>query len=278
MNIQDKLERILRELHIMLSRAPVSDVENAYVWIHKKEMQQLLSALSQTVTEMMEQYEITEQSRLHGELEAEKHRSEIIRNANHQAQDIYAASVLYTEDALSRIQDIIHASERSAKEILARLKHDMEEEKRRIRSNQLELITQLEDMNDTAKYLKLIEDRNREIAKEKEQKKEKEQARKYGRKKEEEPPITPAVVPEIKINEEYFEKAGLTPEGLPKIEWEEEAVTEEPQEDLPKIEYEKPVIKVNPEYFEKIKKKEQPPEQKGRFSFGWKSQGNSRQK
>lgn len=39
---------------------------------------------------MMEQYEITEQSRNRAELEAEKHRMEVIRNANRQAEDIYA--------------------------------------------------------------------------------------------------------------------------------------------------------------------------------------------
>ena len=33
MSIQDKLERILRELHIMLSRAPVSEIHEEYVLV-----------------------------------------------------------------------------------------------------------------------------------------------------------------------------------------------------------------------------------------------------
>ena len=273
MNIQDKLERILRELHIMVSRAPASDINEDYVLVPKKEMQKELGNLSQTVREMMDAYEVTEQGRNRGELEAEKLRMEIIRDANQQAEDIYAASVIYSEDALGRIQFIMDQAEMAASEVLKRMNREMEEEKRIVRSNQLELITQLEDMKDTAKYMKIIDERNRELAKAKAQKKESKQSRKYQRKGERDPEFT-AITPEIKINEEYFEKAGLTPEGIPK-EVAEEMAKEAPEEP---IVYEKPVIKVNPEYFEKTKKEtgeekkeeEKKPEEKRQrfFPFG----------
>ena len=249
MNIQDKLERILRELHIMVSRAPASDINEDYVLVPKKEMQKELGNLSQTVREMMDVYEVTEQGRNRGELEAEKLRMEIIRDANQQAEDIYAASVIYSEDALGRIQFIMEQAEMTASEVLKRMNREMEEERRIVRSNQLELITQLQDMKDTAKYMKIIDERNREQAKAKAQKKESKQSRKYQRKVERDPEFT-AITPEIKINEEYFEKAGLTPEGIPK-EVAEEMAKEAPEEP---VVYEKPVIKVNPEYFEKTKK------------------------
>ena len=72
--------------------------------------------------------------------------------------------------------------------------------------------------------MKLIEERNREIAKAKAQKKEKEETRQYQRKD----------TQEVQEQEEAAEE---TP-----IERQEE-----------KIVYEKPVIKVNPEYFERAK-------------------------
>lgn len=247
MNVQDKLERILREMHIMVSRGPTLENDSDFVLIHKKDMQRLLGGISQAVSEMMEQYEITEQSRNRAELEAEKHRMEIIRNANRQAEDIYAASVMYTDDALGRIQDIIEEAEKSAKEILHTLNRSMEEEKRLIRTNQLELKTQLEDMKDTAKYIKLIEERNREIAKAKNKKTNDEKERRYQRTEDKDEDFVP-ITPEIKINEEYFEKAGLTPEGLPKDMEEETGAEETGAEETA---YEKPVIKINEEYFEK---------------------------
>ena len=256
MNIQDQLERILRELLITVSRAPASDANAEYVLVHKREMQRQLGSLRDVVALMMEQYEVTEQSRLHAELEVEKQRTEIIRSANHQAEDIYAASVIYTDDALGRIQDIIDEAEKSTKKILGRIGREMEQERRRIRGNQVELMTQLEDMNDTAKYLRLIEERNKELAKEREKKQEKKQ--RYEREPAKETEIA-AVSPEIKVNEEYFEKAGLTPDGLPKEMTEgilKEAELEIAEEIAPKeeVHYDKPVIKVNQEYYEKVKK------------------------
>ena len=110
MSIQDKLERILREMHLMVSRGQVVETDEEYVLIHKKIMQQQLTNLSEAVNEMMEFYDLTVQGRNRAELEAENQRMEILRNANHQSQDIYAASVLYSEDALGRIQKIGRAS------------------------------------------------------------------------------------------------------------------------------------------------------------------------
>ena len=244
MSIKDKLERILREMHIMVSRGQISEIDEAYVLIPKKEMQQLLNGISQTINEMMEYYELTEEGRNRAQLGAEKQRMEIIRNANHQAQDIYAASVLYSEDALGRIQNIINEAEKSSKEILSRLNREMEEEKRIVRSNQLELITQLEDLKDSSKYMRLIEERNREIAKEELKKQETIQKRKYRSKTKEQ------------TQEDTAE------------DFTEEMVKESPKEDNEeKIVYEKPVIKVNEQYFQKQEDNQKEKHQK-LFSFG----------
>ena len=258
MNIQDQLERSLRDLLVTVSRAPVARENPEYVLVQKKEVQRQLGVLRDIVASMMEQYEVTEQSRLHAELEVEKQRTEIIRSANHQAEDIYAASVIYTDDALGRIQDIIDEAEKSTKRILSRMGREMEEERRRIRSNQVELMTQLEDMNDTAKYMRLIDERNKEIAKAKAEKKEKGMANREKNTESDKAEFM-AGAPVIKINEEYFEKAGLTPDGLPKAM--EEGILKEAEQEIAQelspsedVRYEKPVIKVNPEYFEKIKK------------------------
>ncbi len=268
MNIQDQLERILRELLVNVSRAPVLESDPEFVIVRKKEIQRQLAALRDIVAEMMEQYEVTEQSRLHAELEVEKQRTEIIRSANHQAEDIYAASVIYTDDALGRIQGIIDEAEKSTKKILNRVGREMEAERRRIRSNQVELMTQLEDMNDTAKYMRLIDERNKELAKAKAKKQEKGKPRPVGSTEGAGLGIGVAS-PVIKIDEEYFEKAGLTPEGLPKemeegiLKEAEQEIAEELAPDEP-VQFEKPVIKVNPEYFEKVKKAAEAEKQPGK--------------
>lgn len=277
MSIQDKLERILREMHIMVSRGETSELNEEYVLIHKKEMQKLLSNMSQTVSEMMEHYELTEEGRNRAQLGAEKQRMEIIRDANHQAQDIYAASVIYSEDALGRIQDIIDEAEKSAREILSRLNREMEAEKRNVRSNQLELITQLEDLKDSSKYMRLIEERNREIAKEKLKKQEIIQKRKYRDKVEKaETESKEEAETDIQNDEIYDLSEEIIKETTKGFT--DEILEESPNEDAEeKIVYEKPVIKVNQQYFQKLEQlseedddieEEQKEKHQKFFSFG----------
>ena len=74
MSIQDRLERIFKETHIMLSRGPVLKEDERYVIVHKKDMIHQLNLLSQTVSEMMEIYEATERSRAKGERKAQKYK------------------------------------------------------------------------------------------------------------------------------------------------------------------------------------------------------------
>ncbi len=245
MSVQDKMERVLREMHIMISRGKLFPEDENFVLVHKKAMQKQLTALSEAVRDVLEEYEATAESRHRGEREAERHRMEIVRNANRQVEDIYAASVIYTDDALGRIQDIIEEAEEAAKNIMHQMTRDMEEEMRIVRNNQLELKTQLDDMKETGKYLKIIEDKNRELAKAKASKQEDDKTSKYKRRKETEMAeefTVPMPDIEIKINEEYFEKAGLTPEGL---------LIEDLQEEGEELTYEKPEIRINEEYFRK---------------------------
>ena len=278
MSVQDQLERILREMHIMVSKGKIAKEDENFVLVNKKEMQKRLNALSQTVSEMMDAYEVTEQSRNRGELEAEKIRAQIIRDANLQAEDIYAASVIYTDDALGRIQDILNTAEKTSRDILHRFNREMEEEKRVIRSNQLELKTQLEDLKDTAKYIKIIEEKNKEQAKAKAEKKNGGKAdgyRRRGRQQDKEDPDTqeavseadedvaeitkePEIVyekPEIKINEDYFRKAGIP------IEEEQTGMSEEEEQAL--------MQELDMEYFQwQNGEKPEPKKKKGLFAFG----------
>lgn len=294
MSVQDQLERILREMHIMVSKGKIAKEDENFVLVNKKEMQKRLNALSQTVSEMMDAYEVTEQSRNRGELEAEKIRAQIIRDANLQAEDIYAASVIYTDDALGRIQDILNTAEKTSRDILHRFNREMEEEKRVIRSNQLELKTQLEDLKDTAKYIKIIEEKNKEQEKAKAEKKNGGKAdgyRRRGRQQDKEDPDTqeavseadedvaeitkePEIVyekPEIKINEDYFRKAGIpieeektgqkTDPDAKETDSEQTGMSEEEEQAL--------MQELDMEYFQwQNGEKPEPKKKKGRFAFG----------
>lgn len=163
----------------------------------------------------------------------------MIFKASRNAEDVYAAAVLYTDDALQRVQHIMQDTTDALQDILKKAQDDMKTQKVVIRENQSELKSQLQDMVDTEKYLKLIEERNHELEKERE--KEKKEPR------EEKKSSYQAIKPEIRINPEYFKKAGIPLED------------EEPEEDAAEGKKEIPEVTVDldAEYFKwKAKEKD----------------------
>ncbi|MFV0465863.1 MAG: hypothetical protein ACK5ML_07310 [Lachnospiraceae bacterium] len=243
MSIQDKLERILRELHIQLSKGKGTEMDPEEVIVNKANMLNQLTLLSETVAEMMEQYEVTQSSKDRADRESARKKESILKEAAGQAEDIYAASMIYTDDTLSRIQSMIDTANRSVWDIVKNFEADLIQEKQKIKSNQRELKNQLETLKDTEKYLRIIEEKNKEQKKQddmtEQDQAEQRKSAEWSRRHAYESSAFTAVKAEIKIDKAYFEEAGIDPETM------------EPVKNYSEIRYEKPEIKVNPEYFRK---------------------------
>ena len=63
MSAQDKTEQVLREMHIMYANSEVYDKATNRVIIDKKEALNLLQRLNVCIYELMEEHELTQQSR-----------------------------------------------------------------------------------------------------------------------------------------------------------------------------------------------------------------------
>lgn len=200
MGTQDNIEKVLRSLHVLLSKSEPYGREPSKVIVDKQQMLDLLSQLNKSVYDIMDEYELTKQSRDRAEREFRKRGDEIVWDASRKAEDVYAASVMYTDEALGRVQDIMKETNESVKKIYEDMDKNLKEQEEMLRKNQLELKSQLQDLVDTEKYFKLIEERNKEIKKEKEKGKPLE---------ERETSIYANRQTEIKINQQYFEKMGI---------------------------------------------------------------------
>lgn len=200
MNSQDKLEKVLRDIHVLISRSEVRDKD--HIIVNKQDMFGLIDRLNASIYEIMEEYELTRQSRDKAIREHKKQGDQIIWDASRKAEDIYAASVMYTDEALNHVQAIMDESTEQIRAVQNAMIKDLEEKKQIVRTNQLELKAQLQDLVDTEKYLLLIEERNKEIEREKE---------KYGRRlgQPKEKSQFEDVKTEIHINKEYFRNAGI---------------------------------------------------------------------
>ena len=204
------------------------------------------------MSEVMDEYELTQQGREQAQRENRKIGEEIINDARAKAEDVYAASVMYTDEALRRILDIMDEANESVKAVYDSMGEKLANERKLVSGDKLELKSLLQDLKDTDKYMGIIEERNKKIAKEKTGKEEDTESSPYA-----------AVKPEIKINRDYFEQQGIS--------------FEEPEEEQPEEKTEKaaPEISVNldSEYFkwkeqegkEEDSEDEKQPEKKGFF-------------
>ena len=82
MNANDKTEKVLREIHIMLSKAEPYKPEPSRVIINKQQMIDLLAELNKCIYAIQDEYELTEQSRNHAEREFRKKGDQIVWDAS----------------------------------------------------------------------------------------------------------------------------------------------------------------------------------------------------
>ena len=231
MSAQDNTEKILRKLHVLLSKSEPYAKEPSKVIVDKQEILDLLSDLNKSMYDIMDEYELTKQSRDRAEREFQKKGDEIVWNASRKAEDIYAASVMYTDEALSRVQEIIRETDESISKIYTKMNSQLKEQEKILRHNQLELKSTLQDLLDTEKYLKLIEDRNREIKQKKDKTKPIEERERN---------IYANRQTEIRINQEYFEKMGISANS-------EEIQPVEESKDIPQVDIK---VDLDADYFQ----------------------------
>lgn len=209
MSTQDKMERILKEVHLLISEGEPVPGNTEKVIIDKQKMFSTLEKLNLAVYEIMDQYEVTAQSRELAFRRSEKRSEELLERISSQAEDVYAASLIYTHDALNLVQNLMEKAISDSREIWRKLILDMENEKHQVHKDQAELREQLQDYKDSNKYLVMLEECNREREKQEKkasgepEKKIQNEAKHYSMRG----------APEIKVNPAYFHRRGMEVPG-----------------------------------------------------------------
>ncbi len=198
MKAQDKTEKVLRDIHVLFSKAEPYEGSKRKVVIDKLRMMNLLKDLNDCMYDMMEEHELTEASRDKARRAAQRENDELIFETRRNAEEIYAASLMYSDRSLNELADVVKETRNRFDGVYTELQNHIKEELNTIRHNQYELKGQLQGLIDTQKYLRLIEDENARRAKEKAQ----------GQSEEEKDPYADTQI-EVKVNEEYFRQQGL---------------------------------------------------------------------
>ena len=200
MSAQSNIENILKDLHVLLAKSEKYALDERKIVVERGKVLDLLNELSISVSDAMDEYQLTRESRDKAERDAQRRSEEIIKDANKKAEDIYAASIMYTGETLRGINGIMDETNEAISKVYMEATKKLKEQEKVIKENQLKLASELQDLRDTDKYLKLLEQRNKEIEKEKklEEKNEMIETSMYANRQ-----------TEIKVNEDYFEKMGI---------------------------------------------------------------------
>lgn len=160
--MSEKLEQTMKKIHIYLANCKESAYSSEELIVSKKRLYSLLDDLNYAVHDVMEEYEATVAARDRGLLAAERRAADIKEDAIHRSEEVYAASLLYTQESIADMQNALeHTYERTKKEY-EDLMRNYEQKMLFLESNSQEVIAQLSAMADAKTYLHLIEKMNAE--------------------------------------------------------------------------------------------------------------------
>ncbi len=195
MSAKEDTEEVLKKIHTMLADAPSAIGAKGRVIVEKEELQALLTDLTVCVNEMMDEHEISDQGKARAEREQKRKHDEAKKDAKGDIEDIYAASMIYSEQSLERITEVITKSEDRLDDLYKKWKEDLKKELTQIRSDKSELEAAMNTLKDSDKYLKLIENEN--ARRKKNEDEEVQEKNPYA-----------GIKPEIKVNPAYFQALG----------------------------------------------------------------------
>lgn len=165
------MERVMREIHVMFAKAERVSENGDTIIVDKKKVFALLEALNHEVYDAMDRFEETRASREESLKKLETESDAVIDKTRQSAEEIYAASILYSDSTLKELEDeVAHA-----RELIHQTWEDMDKRMadrlRMLEQNRRELKHQLEQMEQSRIYVDLIgKAKRQELEEEEEQK------------------------------------------------------------------------------------------------------------
>lgn len=156
--MSDKLEQIMKKIHVYLANCEESPYSEKDLIVSKERIFALLEELNYAVYEAMEDYELTESARERGIAQAERKAADIKAEAIRHAEEVHAASLLHTQEAISDMKSALKYMQEKVRLEYELLLMNYEEKLNFLEKDSLEIISQLQTMNDAKYYLRLIED------------------------------------------------------------------------------------------------------------------------
>ena len=159
-----RVEEICRKIHILFAKAEAYQDSPDLVILSKSEMFTLLEQLNEAMYAVLDQYEATSRSKEKARIEMERQASEIIGNAKKGAEDVQAASLVYTDSFLDEINVLLENTAQSIRDRYLEFLTDIEEKQNALKENRDQLGERLAELHDRENYLELLKEIREEQA------------------------------------------------------------------------------------------------------------------
>ena len=163
--MEDKLEEIMKKIHVYLANCQESPYSEKDLIVSKERIFALLEELNYAVYDAMEAYEVTKSAREKALVQVERQADEIKAKAMQRSEEIHASSLLNTQQSISEMKKSLKRMQEKVRAEYELLLINYEEKINGLEKDSLEIISQLETMNDAKYYLRLIEDTKRKYEK-----------------------------------------------------------------------------------------------------------------
>lgn len=158
----EKIEAIMKKIHILFAKSEEYNGSADKVIISKKEMFDILEELNVALYQVLDQYEATSRSKEKARLEMERMANDIISDAKKSAEDVNAASLMYTDTMLDELRAIVDNTARNVSDELRDLRMVLDERMAIIGTNRDEVRKKLQELHDSEFYVEALDKKRRD--------------------------------------------------------------------------------------------------------------------
>lgn len=152
----DKVEEILKEIHVMFAKCDTYHNSPDNVIVSKTEMFDLLTRLSEAIYEVLDQYEATARSRERARLELDRQAAETVARAKLDSDDVHAATLLYTDTMLEDIRQVLAKTKQNVKHEMLEMLASIELQEEGLAQNMESVKSGLTELHDSEMYLEAL--------------------------------------------------------------------------------------------------------------------------
>ena len=225
MTPREKAEIAIQDIREHLANCRQSPVDPNLILADRRDFANHIDRVEKILQEVLDEYESILEQR--GELEraARRESDQIISSAESRADDVYAASIVYTDNMIGSLQTIIDDTNDSLNGVIRRFRKEMRRQKDLLKKNEIELQAELLQLKDNKKYLQLLEEINAEREEKRLSEKQPEEEKTAPQPKAEAvvPPVAEKADVQVNTDAAYFKWKEAQEGGMPEEELQPEA-------------------------------------------------------